>query len=228
MTKNSIRFGITDGAGNRASTWKIWSPSNKSDVYLACRSLGGYLKASFHESGSWHIAYTQETFEDLVEGVIRSQTSRFLEKWPRPSTIAPGTTLAYRIITPHSAVNTKFDQKSFKRNVTWIACDFPHDATEVAVLIISPNTKCTGWPGKNSMNTELIGSYRMANDETVWVVFRGIDMPDLSKITQGSVNFYRGKSREDLMSSGLRALVFDDAPDGSRVLYDVSVEYQDG
>ena len=78
-----IKFGISDGKGYRAATWKVVSNSTKSDVYLVCRKLQKNLKVSLHETGNWHMAYTKETgfFENSVKGVIPNQQDRFLDKW---------------------------------------------------------------------------------------------------------------------------------------------------
>src|SRR5437879_3904528 len=102
MAQRVVRFGISDGAGHRAATWKLWTETsgNKSDIYLACRALG-MLKASLHESGAWHIAYSKDSYEKDVKGTGPAK-DRFVEKWPRPSVIAPGLTLAFRIVTPWS------------------------------------------------------------------------------------------------------------------------------
>jgi len=112
MAEWSIRFGITDGEGHCASTWKLWTDKGmgKSDVYLTCRALGGKLKTSLHDSGSWHIAYTPNTFKEKVEGAVAKQRDRFIEKWPRPKPIAKGVTLAYRIVTPWSSVTSSIGE----------------------------------------------------------------------------------------------------------------------
>lgn len=68
MAKRSLRFGIHDGFTRRAATWKVWTETanGNSDVYLACRALGGSLKASLHQSGSWHIAIRQEHLNKML------------------------------------------------------------------------------------------------------------------------------------------------------------------
>lgn len=221
MPEQVIRFGISDGSGHRAATWKLWTPSNKSDVYLAYRELGGALKASLHQSGSWHVAYSQMTFEDVVQGAIPTQQDRFLEKWPRPKPIAPGITLAFRIVTPHSGVTSLISEPD--ENITWIPNSPPPRATEIDIMIISPITPVTGWPGKNKMGTKPIGSYELTSGETVWAVYWVVDMPDLSPATKGAGRFYKGRTHEGLKSDTLRALVFGEEPDGSRVIYDCAV-----
>lgn len=82
MGKQPLRFGIHDGAGHRAATWKLWTgkSANRSDVYLAFRELNDALKVSLHESGQWHIAYSQRTFEEDVKGAIPKFKDRYVEK----------------------------------------------------------------------------------------------------------------------------------------------------
>lgn len=221
MAEGSIRFGITDGEGHCASTWKLWTRAGVSDVYLASRALGGMLKASLHESGSWHVAYAPKTFKEKVEGVAK-QSHRFIQKWPRPKPIAKGITLAYRVVTPWSSVTSSIG--GAKGMIIWIPNAPKPKATEIDVFITSQNTPVTGWPGKRSMGTSLVGSFRLENGETVWVVHRVIDMPDLSSATKGSVHFYKGMGPQDLESDNLRALVFGHEQDGSRVIYHCVVQ----
>ncbi len=98
-----IRFTVRNQGGQRAATWKCWSPPGKEDVYLTCREVSGALKASLHESGNWHIAYFEGFFEESVPEEHRTERGRFIDQWSRPKPIAPGITLAFRIITPWSS-----------------------------------------------------------------------------------------------------------------------------
>lgn len=74
------------------------------------------------------------------------------------------------------------------------------------------------------MNTSLIGSIPLQNGETAWVVYREIEMPDLTQATKGIGRFYRGASAKDLERPNLRALILGKEADGSRVMYDCAVE----
>ena len=219
MPEQTIRFGISDGSGRRSATWKVWTPTGKADVYLACRRLEGTLKASLHESGSWHVAYSQKAFEENVQGAIRSQNDRFLEQWPRPKPIAAGVTLAFRIVTPHSAVTSQLGEAD--KNITWLPNCPQQRATEIDILIISHSTLVT--PGKNKMEPKPVGSYELENDESVWVVYWVVDLPNPFPAPAGCGQFYRGRTKEDLKHEGLRALVFGDEPAGSRVIHDCAV-----
>jgi hypothetical protein len=225
MGKQALRFGIHDGAGRRATTWKLWTETSagRSEVYLACRRLGGVLKTSLHESGKWHIAYSQRAFEERVKGAIPKFKDRYIEKWPRPSEIAPGITLAFRIVTPWSAVSTPVKEDKFK-GVTWLPNAPEPKATEIDILITEPTTHATGWPGRRSMGTSFIGSFLLENGEIVWAVYWVVDMPDFSSLGRGTGRFFKGKNEKDLKGEGLKMLVFGTQADGSRVMYDCAVQ----
>lgn len=223
MAKRSIRFGITDGEGHRAATWKLWTQigAGKSDVYLTCRALGSKLKVSLHDYGIWHYAYSQKTFEEKVEGVLAKQKDRFIEKWSRPQSIAEGVTLAFRIVTPWSSVTSPIGET--KSNIIWIPNAPKPKATEINTFISAETMLVTDWPGKRSMGTSLVGSFQLENGEIIWVVYRVIDMPDLSAI-KGKAQFYRGMGPQDLEGGNLRISVYGREKDGSRVIYDCVVQ----
>jgi len=223
MAKSSIRFGITDQEGRRAATWKLWTQrrTGKSDMYLICRELGSKLKVSLHDSGSWHYAYTQETFKEKVEGIVAKQRNRFIEKWSRPKSIAEGMTLAFRIVTPWSSVTSPIGET--KGNIIWIPNAPKPKATEIDIIITAETMPVTGWPGKRSMGTSFIGSFQLESGETIWVVYMVIDMPDLSAI-RGKAQFYRGMGPHDLEGGNLRISVYGHEKDGSRAIYDCVVQ----
>ena len=229
MAKNELRFGVQDDQGRRAATWKLWTPAKGgySDVYLACRSLGGVLKTSLHESGKWHIAYSKEAFEEHVEGAIPRFEDRFVEKWPRPADLHAGITLAYRIVTPAASSTIAITDANTK-GVTWIPNAPKGKATEIAVFITEPHTKTTDWPGKRGMGTLFIGSIELANGSTVWAVYHFVDMPDLSSLGQRAGHYYKGRTKQDIddaLSKGmLRAIAYGSHEDGSRIIYDFAVE----
>jgi hypothetical protein len=225
MGQQSIRFVVTDGVKRRAATWKCWTlkGKRKSDVYLACRELGGELKASLHQSGDWHIAYTQEFFEENLNIFPDKYANRFIIQWPRPPQIAEGMTLAFRIITPCLAVSTAPDIP-LPKNIISIPIPPDNRAVEIAVIITKPNTFVSSWPGRNSMSTQLVGSMLLENGETVWVVHRVTNIPNLGTL-QGTGKYFSGKSEDDLANAkNLRALVFGDTEDGSRFILDSAVE----
>lgn len=55
MALRTQRFGVRNAIGARSSEWVVMWKTNTSDVYLASRTLGGIMKASFHQSGRCHV-----------------------------------------------------------------------------------------------------------------------------------------------------------------------------
>jgi len=230
MTQKSLRFGIGNSESLHSATWKLWTETSggNSEVYLACRSLGGELKASMHQSRNWHIAFSESTYQEKVAGVIPSLNSRFTDRWPQPPDIANGVTLAFRIVTPSTAVTSNTKVKN-PNKLVWIPTPSETRAIEIYVLITTTQARIPEWPGKESMGTDLIGSFQLNNGNTVWAVSYELDAPDFSKLRKGTGHLFKGKKKSDLKNSdNLRALVFGDEPDGSRVIYDVDVRLGTG
>jgi hypothetical protein len=219
MAEQIIRYGKL-----RAATWKLWTDPKKVGVYLACRELHGELKASLHESGKWHVSYTQKFFERRVAGSGgQAQKSRFVQEWARPRPLSARLTLAYRILTPHSSVTSPMSAKDAK--VIWLPNCPPGKATEIDIFLISNSTAVTGWPGKNKMATKLVGRYDLPDGGSVWVVYWVTDMPELSGTKEGRGRFYVGKTKRDLNADNLRVMAFSHhESDGSRVMYDLAVK----
>lgn len=227
MPPHILRFGVFDGAGLRAATWKCWSPHGKEDVYLSCRELGGVFKTSLHESGEWHIAYDNKFFDEKVRQEDKSEKGRFIYKWNVPPPIAPGVRLAFRIITPSGSVCTPHKDVP---SIIQLPKPAEGKALEIDLLIVEPTVKLVpDWPGKDNMNTLLVGSFQLPSRRTVWVVYWEIPIPAISKQQIGQGKFFEGYTHEDLKGDGFKALVFGHEPDGSRVLYDykVSIERKD-
>lgn len=223
MREQALRFGIHDAAGYQAATWKLWTTGGgKSEVYLTCRELLGTIKTSFHESGQWHTAYPQNVFEKLVEGAIPTFKDRYFEKWSRLFNIAPGITLAFRIVTPWSAVNTPVKEDK-SESITWLPNAPESKATEIDILITKPTTPLTEWPGRQLIGTSFIGALLLANGEITWAVYRIVDMPDFSNLGTGTGHFFKGKNEKDLKGKDLRSFAFGTQPDGSRIIFDCAV-----
>lgn len=227
MNEIAIRFGITDDNGKTASTWKCWTHSGagKSDVYLTCRSLKkGPLHASLHESGKWHIVYSEKFFAENQDVFVNRPESRFIDKWPRPSEIATGVTLAFRIVTPHSAINIPIS--SLDKGIFWIPAPPLDKAVEIAIIITSPNALVSSWPGKHSMNTTLVDSIFLDNGDRIWVVYRVIDCPTFTNLNNVQVTpkYFKGRSKDDLIGERLHIIILGQEKDGSRVMIDAAVK----
>jgi hypothetical protein len=222
MPTQTLRFGVFDGADLRAATWRCWSPHGKEDVYLSCRELGSVFKTSLHESGQWHVAYDNNFFTRNVREEDKSEKGRFITKWAAPQPIAPGVQLAFRIITSCSSVCTPYTNVA---NIIQLPKPAEGTALEIDILIVEPTVKLIPeWPGKDNMNTSLVGSFQLPSGRTVWIVYWEIPVPAImtNQLT-GRVKYYEGYTREDMNIDGLKVLVFGEEPDGSRTFYDYKV-----
>jgi hypothetical protein len=74
------------------------------------------------------------------------------------------------------------------------------------------------------METQLIGTYKLPNGDSVWAVHRVTQLPDLSRAFPAVPGqFFKGKTQDDLKGY-LRAIALGKEPDGSRVIYDFAVQ----
>lgn len=221
MGQRSIRFGVNDGKRHRASSWKCWveTGAGKNDVYLTCRRLGGVLKVSLHASGSWHVAFDSTAFPALFEEADKP-TSRFVTKWNRPPELPPGVVLACRVIVPWYAPTVL--EHPPDPEVTWIHTASHGKAVEFFLILTSSTTPVTDWPARRSMRTELVGQLTLDSGDRVWVVYHVIDWADSDPL-RGKPRFAKGRTHQDLKSSGLRALAWRQEPDGSMLFLDAPV-----
>jgi hypothetical protein len=218
----SVRFGVGDGATRRATTWKCWAivGAGKNDIYLANRHLAGALKASLHESGKWHIAFERDYL--AKHAAPGDWPTRVVETWDKPSDIAPGFTLAYRIITPSASVNVAPSDDE-RRNIIWVPPPPPDKAVEIDVALTAAHVQMSKWPGHSSMNTALVGRFTLDNGDTVWVISQVVNMPNVTvNVNRG--RYFSGRTDTDIAGPDMRAILFGGVqPDGSRVMYDVVI-----
>lgn len=217
VEENSVRFCVANiEEKSRAASWKVFSPSKKNDVYVAGRELKGAVKISLHESNNWHLSYSPDFYEQKVPDDATTESGRFIYSWTKPGTIGHGVTLALRIVTPWTAIGTDLN---YSKKIHYIEQPAEGRAIEVGILIAEPNTKISGWPGKISMNSLLIGSYTLPEKSTVWVVHWEIECPDFSGFSC-QARMFNGVKKSDI-SESVRAMIFGDHSDGSKVLYDM-------
>jgi hypothetical protein len=131
-------------------------------------------------------------------------------------------TLALRIITPYSAVTIAYDISKY-RNIVTIPAPPNNRALEVDIFMVKSHVLTSNWPGRNSMNTELIGSISLYNGEKVWVGYHIIDMPNL-EFPSGVPRYFKGRTKGDISGANIRVLAFKDERDGSRSLWDFAGE----
>src|SRR5208337_4392186 len=204
MGRRELRFGVVDSEGRRSSSWKLWAQgAKKSDLYLSCRAWGGSFKVSFHESGAWHVAFTKE-FIKKEHGYWAPSSARFKDRWTRPEDFTPGYAIAFRIVFPWGSPSVSLEEP--EPDLIWVPAAPEGHAVEFVVLIgrsiVSFDEK--EWPGKDTMATELLGSFVLANGEPIWVVHHIIPF-ELPKLGPGAPHLFSGATEQSLQSPGLRA-----------------------
>ena len=91
----SKRIQLSDGATRRSTVYVIFSAKCAADIYVVPRMLGGAVKVSLHQSGSWQVGETNESFARSISG-----GSRHWEIWRRGTDIGPGVTRAWYLTIP--------------------------------------------------------------------------------------------------------------------------------
>ncbi len=222
MNRRELRFGVRAISGRCAATWKVWNEGSKSnDVYVACRALGGELKASLHQSGQWHISFTRTFFTTKFPGSPENPRTRFPDSWHRPKELSPGFTLAHRIVVPWYAATSR--PRVEAEEVIWVPPAPADHANEFAVIFTSRECPEGEWPGSRSMKSGLVGSFQIPSGERVWVVWTVQPVKGPPSVT-GVPSFFVGKGHNDLRSRNLRAVAFAHEPDGTRSMYDLPVQ----
>lgn len=227
MPERSVRFGVTNHAGARSSTWKCWSQAGrgKTDVYLACRALRGALKLSMHESSQWHIAFDAAQFQGFFEDEMRPE-SRFVTRTDRPAPLVQGVTLACRVHIPSYGV--AIPAPELEKGVAWVPAPEDGKSIEFAVLITEPSVQVTDWPTKRSMGTELAGTFDLDDGSRVWIVHHQIATAEPVLPNSGTLRYFKCNGNEDIDTEGLRVVTWRSAADNSIIFFEGPVLIQPG
>lgn len=223
MPERAIRFGVAGRDGRRAETWKCWTQAGtgRSDVYLACRALGGDVKLSLHESGRWHVGFDARRFPAMFEENSAPE-DRFSGKWDVPTPLAPGLTLACRVRTPANAVT--IEAATLDAEIHWIPVPPQDQMVEVVIFLLAAGMDMVGWPGRDSMGTELVGTFGLDDGGSVWIVHYSLPLVVPVLPPAAEPRYFRGRTESEMLGSGLRAVLWGGASDGSVVFLETPVQ----
>jgi hypothetical protein len=224
VPETSIRFGLKNNLNKRSSIWKCWTNvgTGESSVYITNRAIGKALKASLHQTGLWHIAFDSHFLKKEVIEESRLASDRFVDKWLKPPEIGAGCTLALRIIIPDDAVTIPISDKD-PQSTVWITAPPTGKAIEIVLLFTAPRSNVSGWPGHNSMGTQLLGSFQIENGYRLWIVHYVIDKPAMDP-KRGTLTHFKSGKGVAQQNRKYRAIIFSQANDGSRILFESNVE----
>jgi hypothetical protein len=189
-------------------------------VYLACRALQGKVKLSLHESGRWHVGFDATRFNSMFEK-DSEPPNRFAGKWDKPAPLIEGLTFACRVHIPWYAVtipNTLLDGK-----VVWIQAAPQGQSIEVAIFLSEAGLRVSDWPGRLSMNTNLVGSFELDDGSHVWVVHHTIPLMEPKLPPTSAPMYFKGAGEQNLGEEGTRAVVSGDCEDGSVFFFEAPV-----
>ena len=123
--------------------------------------LGGAVKVSLHQSGSWQVGLTTESPADL-----RSGGSRHWDIWKRGGELAPGTVRAWYLLIPDEELRVAdHDSKAHKLPPVG-----PQHAASIEFLMM-----CNEGPTVNFDNAHVVGRWCLGGrNESCLVVARRI------------------------------------------------------
>jgi len=214
MAKRKIRFGVGDqDAGKRASTYTCWTHVGKglTDVYFANRSIGQF-KVRLHDSGECHTCFDPTFLEKEAPSNSPLRTNRFTDKWGA-AWDENGVWVAFHVLVPSGVVTLPIGRET---NIRWILPAPDGQSVEITLVLTKPGVKCSNWPGRNSMGTDLVDSFKLEDGATVWVVHRVVDTPECPPLTPQMITEFKSGGGLDWPKGGFRILIGGDSDDGSR------------
>ena len=174
------------------------------------------------QTGEWHNTFSSEFVEQKRGEGAWLGDSRKMEEWPRPPELSPGFTLALRVIVPSGAVCVPCSSLSSK--LVALAPPPPDRAREIVICFTKPGAKVSGWPGRRSMGTQLVGSFQNEAGETVWVVEQEVDPVTLQNAELSGPRAFRPDVSGIDENSLLRGLFFGVHEDGSRWVFEARLD----
>jgi hypothetical protein len=151
----SITVAVGSPDDLRSSIWRLWVQGD--EVYFGARPMTPSLKASFHKSGRWHIAWHKD-----LKG---SGSSRIVCRWRRPD---PLFGIVHGIIV---LVDPFFPKQPFKNKaivdsaIKWLPLALYGKLLALKVVIATKNADLDS--GRFSPNERILGRIKKTNGEQV-------------------------------------------------------------
>jgi hypothetical protein len=136
-------------------------------VYVGGHGMTGDIKVSLHASGDWRHAFSQEHYRDPLPSAP-SKRRRVISKWERPPEFTPGYTRALQILVPDEHIVTPQDDGIHDLEVHW--SPRPGPGHELYFTCILGPQDAEGWPGRDSMGTQLIHREDLGTGDRLWLL----------------------------------------------------------
>jgi hypothetical protein len=121
--------------GRQSGAWRIWSPPNKCDIYVAVRAIAGYQKWSFHESGDWRFQWisNKKAKEFGVD-------NRIIDQWQPPDEYGDtGITRCLAIRVRHQDLVVVAAPENVPNDALWVPSPPEGHLTALHVVIARPD-----------------------------------------------------------------------------------------
>lgn len=221
MPELSLRFAIATDDGKSSDVWKCWTNvgAGRRDVYLTSRPLGHALKLSLHEGGQWHVGFASHKKDELFEPG-QAPKSRFLGKWDRPHSLVSPLVLAARLYVPWFSPSAQ--EREAPRDTVWIPSAPRDHSVEVTVFLLTSEVEPDGWPGRDSLGTQLVGQLPLEGGGRVCIVYRDTTTWPTLPTAQPNLRPFAGNSQADLLNAN-RMVAWNEESDGSIVFIEVPI-----
>lgn len=228
-----IRFGVGEPNGVQSAVWRLWLNNQRTDVYLAARSIARDLKVSLHPD-YWYFGFTKHHVE-RGSPVLPADADRKVKYWERPPEFAPGWTRAFSIIVPESELVPQSPYEGV--DVVWFSAPPPAHLTEFTLLLAAadaPRPGARGFPvpAPHVGEVELVTRLALGTGETLWVIAHTQPTPpDIAQHIAQLRAWLLADWRDDLDAFGAnrpnfspRALAFFTNETGARGFLDLTLK----
>ena len=174
MSKQTLKFVISDATGRYSADWRVIYNNSAGDVYVQAKEIGKIIKLTLHaprpteEKNDWvmHVRRAENPFKPngIYKTIIRSVASQPLQ----------GLICVCAICVPFTKIRPQLPTDN-QRQV--LPPPTPGMQATITIWVCMPNGVVSGWPGK-SKSTSLIWSAQSTDGSILYVVRK--DEPSVS------------------------------------------------
>lgn len=173
--KNELKFAVGDIDNLLSSIWVL--KVSKDSIYLMAEDIGNTIKLSLHPK-VWRVAYTSESNIS-----IPGNSDRVHEKFYPPKEFKQGWIQAPAVHVLYKHVKTPFKYlgKKETRKINWSIPLAISKKYVFTILIAESTVKESEFDSVLLPQDDLIGTLRLANNKSVLLLRRVMDMSDIEK-----------------------------------------------
>lgn len=193
---------------------------NKSDIYVAARSVAGVQKISLHELGDWRVQWVSSS--EAGRRMAELTGSRIQDQWRRPAETVAGWTKGVSIWIPDGEVVGMSNDYQAEEGVLWVP-PAPGLAVGFHVAVARPDNGFAEFRGALPL-----AGYTLASGEVMMLFVSTMEMDEELRT---KLDKYRSAAKDAARQAGvnrspdgLRMTMFGQDSDGNRNLWDLAYE----